>query len=67
MTILDDVKAGRLSLEEARLKIARRARRNDIISTALAGGFVTLLVVGVLAWQIFLPVIGLLWLFGGLS
>lgn len=67
MTILDDVKSGRLTLEEAREKIRRKARRNDAIASAIVGAMVALGVVSVLAWWVFLPSIGLLWLFGGLS
>jgi fatty acid desaturase len=67
MTILDDVKSGRLTIEEAREKIRRKARRNDAIASVIVGAMVALGVVSVLAWQVFLPVVGLLWLFGGLS
>ena len=67
MTIIDDIKAGRITLEEAREKIRRKNRRNEAMGAALAVGGVMLLVAGALAWQIILPVIGLLWLFGGLA
>ncbi len=67
MTILDDIKAGRLTLEEAREKIRRKARRNEAVATALGIALAALGLVSVLAWWVFLPSIGLLWLFGGLS
>jgi len=67
MTIIDDIKAGRPTLEEAREKIRRRNRRNDVIGTAIVGALVALGIVSALAWWVFLPSIGFLWLFGGLS
>ncbi|UOK71733.1 hypothetical protein [Ancylobacter polymorphus] len=67
MTILDDIKAGRLTLDEAREKARRRIRRSETIGNIIVGLLVSLSLFAVLAWQIILPVIGLLWVMGGLG